>query len=64
MILPMLKAVDTMLKDGDANSIPYAKAVLAEIIRHLEEGPAPKAVYKDSDLDPEAAKIQEELTGD
>ena len=65
MILPMLKAVDKML-EGDLNThkVQCARAVIAEIINFLHNGPAPHANYKDEDLDDEAAQAQAELTGE
>jgi len=72
MILPMLRAVDAMLIQEGSDNVKCARNVLAEIIKHLEEGVAPEAVYTgtmtsgyvDADLDPDAASAQEELTGE
>ena len=73
MLLPMLKAVVNMLdeKDPDIAKVECARAVLAEIIKHLESNPLslPKDViydgsrtYIDDELDPEAQEAQKELT--
>jgi len=67
MILPMLRAVVDMLSYADtgASELKCARAVLGEIIKDLETKEVPKGViYQDSDLDPEAAKIQSELTSE
>ena len=67
MILPMLRAVMTMLSTDNLptpEQLACARAVLQEIIKHLEEGPVPQTNYVDSDLDEEAQGIQTELKGD
>jgi hypothetical protein len=75
MILPMIRAVDKMLELDEIKSDKKecARAVLAEIIQHLEKNPlgvpsgvvydSPRTYIGDVDLDEEAKEAQKELMG-
>ena len=70
MLVPMLKAVNIMLLSGDEKSVACARAVIDELIKHLESNPLslPKGViydgsrtYIDQELDKDAAEAKKEL---
>jgi len=74
MLVPMLKAINAMIKDSKESEVVCARAVITELIAHYED---PNKIARESmeasdakmlkeidpELDPEAAAAQKELNG-
>jgi hypothetical protein len=51
MLLPMLKAISSMLKDNKDDKVKCAKEVLDELVKHLEGESMPKTTVIENLLD-------------